>query len=273
MKDQPDHNAPQIRPSEALGRPLRQDPVPELGESTFALAMAFIDRGEPEKAKEVLDYAREEARVVHDMYVNWAWTFFTYVARTQGEAAVERAMRFVMESYYKPRYTKVMQAPVKEQLDLCVEGMRGHFFGPGRTGEVDVTEDELKYTLIYKPCGTGGVARQRIADEKEMSPQLFGVTEEPRDWSWGQAGVGYYCAHCAMVNEILSIESFGHPMRITHYDPDPHKPCIWTIYKNPADIPAEFYERVGKAAPPGARRRDERDEPTFPAPEGGEQGE
>lgn len=238
-----------IRYNEAIGRPIRQDPAPEIGRSTFQLAIEAINRGDTNAAKEFLIHAKEESKIVHDMYVNWAWAFFTYIAKRYGEEKVEEAMRFVMESYFKPRYEKIMQADVKEQLDLCIEGMRGHFMGPGRMGEVEVKEDPEKYTLAYKPCGTGGVARQRIADGKESNPELFGSTQKPYPWSWGKTGVPYYCCHCAMVNEVIATEAFGHPMRITHWDSDPHKPCIWTIYKDAKKIPEEYYKRIGKEKP------------------------
>ena len=57
-----------------------------------------------------------------------------------------------------------------------------------------------------------------------------------------------------MVNEILAIEHYGHPMRVTEYDGDPNGRCVWYVYKDPRDIPAEYCERVGKKAPQGAPR-------------------
>jgi hypothetical protein len=55
------------------------------------------------------------------------------------------------------------------------------------------------------------------------------------------------------VNEILPIENFGYPNRITEYPEKPGDPCTWYIYKNPDDIPEHYYARIGKTKP---RRRE-----------------
>lgn len=59
-----------------------------------------------------------------------------------------------------------------------------------------------------------------------------------------------YCSHCSLVNEILPIENFGYPNRITEYPENPGDPCTWYIYKDPDDIPEEYYTRIGKTKPP-----------------------
>lgn len=97
-------------------------------------------------------------------------------------------------------------------------------------------------------------ARPRIKSGAEPFPESFGYTGKAHPWTWGKEKVCYYRAHCSFVNEILPIESFGHPMRITEYPKDPSDPCVWYIYKDPAKIPAEYYERVGKSAPAHAPR-------------------
>lgn len=240
--------------SELLGRQLRQDEPEEVGLSTLKMAFAAMDRGDNVEARRLIEYARLEWQVVHDMYVNWSWSFFTYIANTYGEDEVEKAMRFVVNSYFKERYDKVMASDTKTQLQLCVEGLRGHLSGPNREGSVEVTEEKLRYKLTLKPCGSGAVARHRVESGAEPNPELFGYSKEAHPWTWGKKNVSYYCAHCALVNEILPIEKYGHPMRITEDPKNPGDPCVWYIYKDPKDIPAEYYERVGKTAPPGAPR-------------------
>jgi len=245
--------------SQLLGRDLRQDEPNEVGVSSLKKAFDAMDRGDTPEAKRIVEYARLEWQVDHDMYVNWSWAFFTYIANTYGEDALEKAMRFVLESYYKDRYEKVMKSDVKTQLQLTVEGLRGHLMGPGRQGDIEITEEKDRFKLKLNPCGSGGVARQRVESGAETNPQLFGFSKEAHPWTWGKERVCYYCAHCSMVNEIMSIENFGHPMRITEYPKKAEDACIWYIYKDPKDIPAEYYERVGKTAPPDAPRLKEKD--------------
>lgn len=241
--------------SQLLGRDLREDGPNEVGVSTLKNAFAAMDRGDTLEAKRIVEYARLEWQVVHDMFVNWSWSFFTYIARTFGEDKLEEAMRFVIDSYYKQRYDKVMESDVNTQLQVAVEGLRGHLMGPGRQGEIEVTEEPERFKLKLNPCGSGGVARQRVENSnKEEDSKLFGFSKEAHPWTWGKERVCYYCAHCALVNEVLAIENYGHPMRITEYPKKAEDPCVWYIYKDPKDIPAEYYERVGKVAPPDSPR-------------------
>lgn len=244
----------EIKHSPLLGRDVRHDPPSDVGLSTLKQAYGAMDRGDLTEAKRITEYARLEWQVVHDMYVNWSWSFFTYIAETYGEKELEKAMRSVLGSYYKARYDNVMAADVKTQLQLTVEGLRGHLMGKDRQGEIYITEEEDRFVLKLDPCGSGGVARQRVESGKEPRPDLFGFSKKPGPLTWGKENVCYYCAHCAMVNEILAIENYGHPMRITEYPEHAEDACTWYIYKDPANIPAEYYERVGKPAPPSAPR-------------------
>lgn len=244
-----------LKKSELINRDLRQDEPREVGGSTLRLAYAAMDRGDLADAKRIAEYARLEWQVVHDMYVNWSWSFFTYIADTYGEAELEKAMRSVLASYYKARYDKVMASDVKTQLQLTVEGLRGHLMGPGRQGDIAITEEEDRYVLKLNPCGSGGVARQRVESGNEPTPQLFGFSKKAHPWTWGKEHVCYYCAHCTMVNEIMAIENYGHPMRVTEYPETAEDACIWYIYKDSKNIPAEYYERVGKPAPEHAPRK------------------
>lgn len=243
-----------IKHSPLLNRDLRHDEPSEVGISTLRQAYAAMDRGDLEKAKRISEYARLEWQVVHDMYVNWSWSFFTYIADNYGEEELEKAMRSVLGSYYRARYDKVMASDVKTQLQLTVEGLRGHLMGKDRQGEVYITEEEDRFVLKLDPCGSGGIARQRVESGREPQPDLFGFSKKPGPLTWGKEKVCYYCAHCSMVNEIMAIENYGHPMRVTEYPDKAEDACIWYIYKDPKRIPAEYYERVGKKAPEGAPR-------------------
>lgn len=235
--------------SDVADRAIRQDPPEELGRATVDAVAEAIDHGHPQEAKERLEYARHEWEIVHDMFTNWAWSFFTYIQKTQGEDALENAYRTILGSYYRSRYDGVMAASPEVQLQLTVEGLRGHLMGPGRKGEVQVVDEGERWSIAMEPCGSGGAAIQRLRSGKEPNPELFGFSEEAHSWTWGRENVCLYCGHCAFVNEILAIEQYGHPMRITEYSGDDDGHCTWYIYKDPAQIPARYYERVGKEPP------------------------
>ena len=240
--------------SEILGRISRTDSPDTIGNSSLDYVEAAMQDGDIELAKDRLEYARKEWEIVHDMYANWSTSFFTYIQKNYGEDAVEDAMRKILGSYYKSRYDKAMAADTETQLQLTIEGLRGHLMGEGRRGELGVIDKGKYWEIELAPCSSGGIINQRLAEGTEPNPELFGVSEQAHDWTWGKKGVGMYCGHCAFVNEILSIENYGHPMRITQHTSAADGSCTWLIYKDPKDIPAEYYERVGKKAPEHAPR-------------------
>ena len=77
-------------------------------------------------------------------------------------------------------------------------------------------------------------------------PYNFLNVSEAYDWTWGRRGVCAYCAHCAVVNQILPIEQLGFPMRMTLYPENPGDPCHWVIYKDQTNFPPAAFEDVGK---------------------------
>jgi hypothetical protein len=56
--------------------------------------------------------------------------------------------------------------------------------------------------------------------------------------------------------EMLEIENTG-SFGAVHIVSDPiyHGACQFVFYKNPADIPEEFYARIGKKKPAGSEAR------------------
>lgn len=139
----------------------------------------------------------------------------------------------------------VGQATPEDLVLMMAEHLRAHFSGAGRDGAVEIIEEPDRYRLVFAPCGTGGVLRHPAVPGLTLLPEAMPET-------WNRAGeVPAYCAHCAK-NEITSIRRLGHPAWVTEFDPDPRKPCGWTVYKDPKLIPARFYERLG-LRPPGTK--------------------
>jgi hypothetical protein len=67
--------------------------------------------------------------------------------------------------------------------------------------------------------------------------------------TWGETDVPIYCSHCPWVHEIFPIQEVGQGGQLwVHAVPFPKKPgdpCVYHIYKDPKDIPAKYYERIG----------------------------
>ena len=132
--------------------------------------------------------------------------------------------------------TKVL-TPV-DLAAFLAEHLRSHFSGPERKGQTQVIEDDKKIRLIFDPCGSGGALRRRLKNDVVN-------LKEKHQLGWNKCNeVNLYCSHCAL-NEKKSIDMFGYPKLVVEFQADENKPCGWTLYKNPDDVPSEVYERLG----------------------------
>jgi hypothetical protein len=239
--------------------PVLDDPD-EVGRAEAERAAAAAHALDRDALEDALARLKEAGLAVHDAQADWCWGLLTVFRDSLGEERMEETLRVTQEPWLRERYARFAEMTPQESLELTIEGMRGHFTGPGRAGTVDVRDEENRWVLSFDACGSGGRMRRgdpaRGQTPRTEAPYDFGVTHEAHDWSWGEEGVCLYCAHCAVVNEILPIEATGAPMRVVDYPSDPAEPCRWTIYKSPDLVPDEAYDRVGKARP-AARRSDQ----------------
>ncbi|MBA2557992.1 MAG: hypothetical protein H0V12_11720 [Chloroflexi bacterium] len=216
-------------------------------------AAESLSSGDPPTFEEAFAALRRVQRDVHDAQADWCWGLLTVFRDALGEDRMEEVFRATMSPWLSERYAALASMTPEESFRLTIEGMRAHHCGPNRSGHIDVRDEPDRWVMSFDPCGTGGRMRRGdpLADPtpRTEAPYNFAVTERAHDWSWGEEGVCIYCAHCAVVNEILPIEQTGAPMRVVDYPRDPGDSCRWTIYKSPDLVPAEAYERVGKVKP------------------------
>jgi len=228
-----------IEKSGVLGRKIRKDNLSELGVSTWRKLKEAIQAGRMEEALEIVDYLPVEGQRIHDLMCDGWWAFMTYIADSFGEEELYKCLRKMGEAYYKG----LQKLTPLEFVHLRTESQRAHRSGPDDMGDCVVTEEEDRYVITFDPCGSGG----RMRRVGRMDPPFnFGRTKKAYPWSWNKAGVPYYCLHCAIWSEILPIEWYGFPQRVTAYNEDHNAPCAWYIYKDPENIPEEYFTRVGK---------------------------
>ena len=236
-----------------LGEPPRLTMGDDVGTEELLAAEAALVGEDAARLEAALDALRDAHIAVHDNQADWSWALLTIIQGAQGEEAMGEAMRATMEPWLRERYAALDSMSPTEIFELTIEGMRGHFVGPGRTGVVDVRDEPDRWVMEFDPCGTGGRMRRgdpsRGQAPRTDPPYAFATVEGAYDWTWNRRGVCTYCAHCAMVNEILPIEQHGTPMRVTDYPENPGDRCRWTIYKDPALVPLEAFVRVGKRPP------------------------
>jgi hypothetical protein len=235
--------------SNVLGRMIRKEGIEELGVGTVRVINDLIDQGKAEEAKAMVDYFRTEMLVVHDIYAQYVQDILAFIAGTFGEDQVEAAFRAALGTWFAERYEAYNKMTLEERVQLTAEGMRCHLDGPERKGDFTLIEEKDRFVYRWDPCGSGGALRRRAAAKGTE----VASAKEAHPWTWGKKGVCLYCSHCSLVNEILPVENFGYPNRITEYPENPGDPCTWYIYKDPDDIPEEYYRRIGKTKRP---RRD-----------------
>ncbi len=241
--------------TEPFGRLMRMDePVEELGISTYDRLRDAVKSGDKETALKLIDYVQIEGKGLHDVYCDWTYALLTWIADNYGEEKLPEVLRYCKEKTSVAFYGQLKNLKtVKQLVQWFAEQMRAHRSGPGETGEIKVWEEEDKYVMSFDPCGSGG--RMRRTGELDKTPPRtgppfnLGKTKKAYPWSWYMKGVPYYCLHCSVWHEIMAIEATGAPTKITEYDPDADAPCKFYFYKKSELVPEKYYKRVGLEKP------------------------
>ena len=229
--------------------------------------VGLVHRGRAEAALAKLDEAKETWRQVHDRDVDHTYGLMHEVKLRLGEDAIRDMYDRVLLPLFAWRYDKfdIDRHPWDEALEVLMlvacEAMRGHLVGPERTGDFELVETDDRFILRFDPCGSG--QRTIRGDWIEGTPARmeppynWSVTEEPHTWNHGTPGVCHYCVHCIVLMEEMPIDRFGYPVRVidppvypdADPDPDRRQKCQWQMFKDPTQVPEEYYERVGRRKP------------------------
>jgi DNA-binding FadR family transcriptional regulator len=213
-------------------------------------------------ASELTGQLRSAWMTMHDRFCDVVCGLFTLAARELGEATVGGMWDDAIGDMYptRDRYAQARR-PWPESVELLLAdaaaSLRGHLSGPGRTGEVSLTEEEDRWVLRFDPCGSGGRTLRADANANAVArvgpPFGFGVTTQEHDWAWRTKGVCLYCAHCCQLQERAPIARLGYPVRVVNPPVwgtgEPRDYCTWSVYKDPRLVPDEAYRRVGAARP------------------------
>jgi len=212
----------------------------EMGARTLDLVLEAIDAGDKDKAKELAKRMYGEFNFLHDGYMFWVSGLLTHIYKKYGIDAVEEAERETHTIEAKAVFKPPEKTDVRSRVEHLVSGMRGHL------QPITIVEDDEKVTLTMKPCGSG----ERIIQKGGYDPEVgLSRIKEPHHITWGMKDFPIYCVHCP-VTEMLEIEStgdFGWARIVS--EPIYQGSCQFAFYKNPADIPEEFYARIGKKKP------------------------
>lgn len=212
-----------------------------LGESEANLSAALA-QGDAKKALQTYETYFSCARSWHDVLMQYADSFPSVGAAAYGQASAEALVEnsFSIAPFGAGLWAFGERLSPKQLAAFLLAHIRDHFSGPGRKGAAILREHDDRYELIFDPCGSGGAMRRRLGSDQALLPNASPAT-------FSRAGeVPPYCTHCA-INARTAITRFGWPIYVTRFNPDPAKPCGWTIYKNPDGIPQQQFEEIGYA--------------------------
>ena len=219
-----------------------------------------------EEALTTLDEAKEAWRRCHDRDVDHTYGLMSEIVASLGEHRIGDMWNMVLLPLFAWRYEKfdIDKHAWEEGLEVLMlvacEAMRGHLVGPERTGDFELIETDDRYILRFDPCASGG--RTIRGDTIEGTPARmeppynWSVSSEPHPWNHFQTGVCHYCTHCIALMEELPIDRFGYPVRVidpprygaVDEDGRPEK-CQWQMFKDPTQVPEEYYARCGRTKP------------------------
>lgn len=169
----------------------------------------------------------------HDGLMSRVNALLSILHREHGQGTVEKVISEVMRpEVMDPDGTM----PFREKVESIILFTRVHLL------PFTLTEDAEKMTFMPDPCPSGG---RLIQQGHYDSPRNDAIIEEPSNLTWQQADFPIYCCHEPAM-ERSSILKTGMPVFLVDPSNDLGRvPCKTYIYKNPADIPERFFERVG----------------------------
>ncbi|MBK8763596.1 MAG: hypothetical protein IPM01_02775 [Burkholderiaceae bacterium] len=111
-------------------------------------------------------------------------------------------------------------------------------------GQVAVTEDDEKFTIVQTPCGSGGRLQTEGA-YRGAHPLPFVSTPGPL--TLGAPRIPVYCSHCPAWNGVATMRWFGRAHWIFDHPARADGSCTLHVYKRAEDVPAEFNARLAPA--------------------------
>jgi hypothetical protein len=210
----------------------------ELGGTTLEKVQKAIDSGDKEKAKKLAIKAQKEYQHLHDGYMVWVTGLLSYIYKNHGISCLEEAERSAHTIEAKLVFKPPEKTDFKSVAEHRLKGLKGHM------QPVTVEEDDEKIIMTMHPCGSG----ERIIQMGGYDAGLARV-KEAHPITWGKKDFPIYCCHCP-IGELLTFDRTGDLVGVKFEPEEIGKGrCGFVNYKNIADIPEKFYQRIGKKRP------------------------
>ena len=221
-------------------RVFTDEELKEMETRTLDLVQEAIDKNDKERAKALAIRMYKEFNHLHDGYMVWVTGLLSFIYRKYGIDTVEEAERYAHTIEGKTVFKPSGKTDFRSRVEEMAKALRGHL------QPLTIEEDDEKVMLTMKPCGSG----ERIIQKGLYEPEVgLAKVKETHRITWGMKDFPMYCVHCPVM-EMLAIEDTGDfgPVHFV-YEPMKLGSCHFALYKDPANIPEEFYDRIGKKKP------------------------
>jgi hypothetical protein len=193
----------------------------EMGKTTLQLLEDAADAGDKEEVKRLARRMSREFLAMHDLFRDWITALLSFIGRRYGDATLKEALEESVHTFFAPLGKRYAGKNTRQQVQMLVAGLRGHLC------PIDVEEDEEKFTITCRPCGSGG---RQMLDGAYERPQGFLKVKTPQAMTFDRADFPVYCCHCYFQNQPL--EADGKPIFVT--EPSEklgQEPCRIYLYK------------------------------------------
>jgi hypothetical protein len=247
-------------PAEPTGRSFSDQELERLGTPLSLQVEAAAEAGDWARLRAIS--ARMDAELVgaKDPSGIAIAGLLSWIARHLGEGAAEQALARTAEVVMAPFLGAVRDLDISEALPMWAMVWRAH----GSTFRIEETD----HTFVLRGRPLGACHRmwstayqpevERISDSRVRYPTFgcfddpasFHLMREPRGITYGRSGYPIYSCHCHMLHEIYPIDQLGHPLWVEEHPLDDRDgETVHVHYKDPAEWPERYYERVGRRKP------------------------
>lgn len=271
-------NEPKPENCDKLIRSIHSDELGERYINTARRLWETINKGDKEKALELVDYLNAETVEWSMGYpYKWNWTWIDRIVQKYGYTELYSALRTIPSAMFPP-LAPTEKVPTKAELpsaeervrEMCLWG-RSDRCGPD-CSSVKVTEEEDRYVIEFLPCGGCGrnimdntdietEERKKVREDLKTQmyqstaslldpPYNFGVTTERAPINWGKLGIPNLCTACCSRFDLASVSRSGYLEVINDREEGSSPNCRWLVYKDVDNIPEEYYTRIGCKKPP-----------------------
>jgi hypothetical protein len=200
-----------------------------------------LAKGQAESATGLLDAKDQAYLALHDPMVRFMADSFAWVVRNSGTKALLDFHLAAAEGQ-RAGFEKWEQMPAAEFAAMTAFLLKQHM------GQLQVQEDERRFTIHQSLCGSGGRLRRGGAYDGSQS---LPFVEGPDPLTFGEPRMPVYCTHCAIWNGTATLGWFGRAQWVFEQPAREDGSCTLHIYKRREDVPADYTRSVALPAAKG----------------------